>query len=152
MEHLFDSSLFFLELIPIVLDPFAPLPDFSPAADVLFGELQLRLAGFPTLHLDITKYLLDQPLAIGDGGRPSICILDLALAVDGALLSFLHMGAGLHWISAPTLRKCSVPEKEFLRSSFRVRVLRVCRLAVGVTCLRFLFLFFALLGAALAGR
>ena len=61
MERLFDSSLFLLELIPIVLDPFAPLPDFSPAANVLFGELQLRLAGFPTLYLDITKYLLDQP-------------------------------------------------------------------------------------------
>ncbi len=63
MEHLFDGSLFFLELIPIVLDPFAPLPDFNPAVNVLFGELQLPLplAGFPRLYLDITKYLLDQP-------------------------------------------------------------------------------------------
>jgi len=144
-DHLTDSILFLFELIPIELDPLAPLADFGPAADVLGGDPQLRrLAGLPNLCFDLAEYLVDQrhgslvvaggsalrtfgSLAVGGGALRTFG----SLAVSGGAFhpfGFLHE---IPWIP------------------FRVRGLRVRWLAIRVVRLRLFLL--ALLGAVLAG-
>ena len=88
-EYLFESSLFLFDLVPVELDPLAPLADFGPAADVLGGDPQPRgLAGLSDPCFDLAEYLVDQRhgyLAVVGGTRGS-------LVVAGAFLpfGFLH--------------------------------------------------------------
>ena len=82
-----ESSLFTLELIPVVLDPLAPLGDLSPADHVLFTYPQIFFLLISLLNpcFDLADHLLDLrhgSLAIGN-----VTLRNLSLQIRDLLIS-----------------------------------------------------------------